>query len=267
MKRMPAVAGSFYPSDPVVLRQQVEGYLDPGARKQEAIGLVSPHAGFMYSGAVAGATFSAVELPDVFIILCPNHRGWGAPIAIMSRGEWVTPLGEVAIDSDLAESLKKSSTLLKEDDLAHRAEHSLEVQLPFLQVLKDRFRFVPICVAVHRLESLVSLGHSIAEVVKASGRKTLLVASSDMTHYEPQDVTEKKDAMAIEQIEKLSEEGLFDVVARREISMCGVAPAIAVMTAAKDLGATRGVLVKYATSGDVTGDKREVVGYAGIIML
>jgi AmmeMemoRadiSam system protein B len=133
--------------------------------------------------------------------------------------------------------------------------------------MKDRFQFVPICVGVHRLDSLLALGHAIAEAVKASGKKTLLVASSDMTHYEPQDVTEKKDAMAIEQIEKLSEEGLFEVVARREISMCGVAPAIAVMAAAKDLDATRGVLVKYATSGDVTGDKREVVGYAGIVIV
>ncbi|HSE49623.1 MAG TPA: AmmeMemoRadiSam system protein B [Terriglobales bacterium] len=263
--RQPAVAGRFYPDDAGTLRRDIASYLKSGT-KQRALGCVVPHAGYMYSGHVAGAVYAHLELPHRFIILCPNHTGMGQPLAIMSRGAWATPLGEVAIDEGLAGELQRALPYLEEDEQAHRAEHALEVQLPFLQQLLPDFRFVPICVGVGQLAVLEALGKAIANVL-ADRRDVLVIASSDMNHYESDSVTREKDHKAIERILALDPAGLHETVRRERISMCGYGPAVAMLTATRQLGATRAELVKYATSADVSGDRDYCVGYAGIAVL
>lgn len=263
--RMPAVAGRFYPADPKTLRRDLESYLTPGEQVR-ALGCIVPHAGYMYSGHVAGAVYARLELPRRFVILCPNHTGMGAPLAIMPRGAWRLPLGDAPVDAELAAELMQAMPYLEEDPAAHRAEHSLEVQLPFLQVLAPGFTFVPICVGVGQLGVLEALGHAIATALR--GRDdTLLIASSDMNHYETDSITRVKDQKAIARVLALDPAGLHAVVRAENISMCGYAPTTAMLTAARDLGATRAELVKYATSGDVSGDREMVVGYAGIVIV
>jgi AmmeMemoRadiSam system protein B len=220
----------------------------------------------MYSGHVAGAVFRKLELPARFIILCPRHYPQGESLAILSEGAWKTPLGEAKIDSALATELKRAFALLREDSVAHRAEHSLEVQLPFLQRLAGDFRFVPIALGPLRFETFDHLGRAIAETIAAHPDPILIVASSDMNHYESDEITRKKDRKAIDKILALEPRGLYDTIHRENISMCGYGPAVTMLTAAKHLGATRAELVCYATSGDVTGDRDEVVGYAGIVV-
>jgi AmmeMemoRadiSam system protein B len=263
--RQPAVAGRFYPRDPNVLCAEVNSYLSPQQPKLAALGCVVPHAGYMYSGHVAGAVFSRLDLPRHCILLCPNHTGLGQPLSIMSSGSWETPLGCVAIDSELAARLRQSFPLLTEDSDAHRAEHAAEVELPFLQVLRPDVQFVPIAIGTRRYEVLEGLGHAIAEGLKQSHR-ILIIASSDMNHYENDAITRIKDNKAIDRILALDSKGLFDVVMKEEISMCGYGPTVAMLTAAGQLGATRAELVKYATSGDVSGDRNMVVGYAGLLI-
>ena len=223
-----------------------------------------PHAGYVYSGGVAGAAFAKIELPQRFIILCPNHTGRGAPLSITSRGSWQTPLGPVPIDEELAETLKRHFPLLHEDAEAHRTEHAIEVELPFLQALRPEFSFVPIALGVGQFRVLSDLGEAIAAAVQQE--RVLIIASSDMNHYESDSITWVKDHQAIERILALDAAGLHEVVMRERISMCGFGPAIAMLTAAKRLGATTAELIKYATSGDVSGDRDMVVGYAGIVV-
>jgi AmmeMemoRadiSam system protein B len=221
----------------------------------------------MYSGHVAGALYSTLELPSRYIILCPNHTGMGAPLAIMSKGAWQTPLGDAKIDSDLAQSLRSKFPLLSEDELAHLREHALEVQLPFLQALKKDFTFVPIAVGTSRLDVVQALGKVMADAIAESGESVLLIASSDMNHYESDDITRVKDRKAIDRVLALDAVGLHETVQREQISMCGYAPTVAMLTASRRLGATRAELVKYATSGDVSGERDQVVGYAGMAIL
>lgn len=266
MKRAAAVAGRFYPAQPESLARELSGYLVPAEEKVKAIGCVVPHAGIMYSGHVAGAVYARLELPARFIILCPNHTGRGVPLSIMSEGVWETPLGEVPIDAPLARELKQACPRLEDDLEAHRSEHSLEVQLPFLQHLLGGFRFVPIAIGVGRYAPLEELGHALAAVVRKTPEPILVVASSDMNHYESDERTRVKDRMAIDRILALDPHGLYETVQREDISMCGFGPAVAMLTAAKDLGVRDAQLVRYATSGDVTGDRAAVVGYAGIIV-
>lgn len=266
MRRPPAVAGRFYPARPEILTRELERYITPSAAKQKALGCMVPHAGIMYSGHVAGAVYGSVELPAHFVILCPNHYGAGAPLAIMSAGVWETPLGDVPIESKLAQELKQACPRLEEDVEAHRFEHSLEVQLPFLQYLLREFCFVPIAIGVGEYVSLEELGHGIAAAIEKTAQPILVVASSDMTHYESDERTRVKDHKAIDRILALDPRGLFDTIRREDISMCGYGPTIAMLTAAKDLGASQAELVRYATSGDVTGDRAAVVGYAGIVV-
>ena len=266
MHRRPAVAGRFYPARPQELTRDLERYLERTTPPQPAIGCVVPHAGIMYSGHVAGAVYARLEPTSSYVVLCPNHTGAGRPLAIMSTGEWETPLGNVPIDSALAEALKRVCPALEEDDEAHRFEHSLEVQLPFLQYLQQDFRFVPIAVGVGRYEPLAELGRALAQVVEAAASRPLLVASSDLNHYEPDAVNRIKDHQAIDQILALDPRGLYDTVHRERISMCGFGPTVAVLTAARELGARQAELVRYATSGDITGDRSAVVGYAGIVI-
>jgi MEMO1 family protein len=276
--RQPAVAGQFYPSNPNELRQEIETFVQPGREKIPALGCVVPHAGYMYSGQVAGAVFARLELPRRFVILCPNHTGAGQPLAIMSRGRWLTPLGEAAIDEQLAEELKCEFPSLRDDAVAHSREHALEVQLPFLQQMVREFTFVPIVVGTGQLEALTELGLSLARVLKpplpadatavsAEARHdVLMIASSDMNHYEDDERTRVKDRMAIDKVLALDPEGLWKTVRREQISMCGYGPAVAMLTAARALGASKAELVRYATSGDVSGDRSHVVGYAGMIV-
>jgi len=264
--RHPAVAGRFYPQDPDVLRADVDSYLTPGKVGATAIGCVAPHAGYMYSGQVAGAVYAGLNLPQRCIVLCPNHTGKGQPLAIMSNGEWETPLGAAHIDSDLAEILKQQFPLLIEDSEAHRSEHAIEVQLPFLQVRRPDFTFVPIALGTGKFEILEALGEAMSEVIKMQREPIFMIASSDMNHYESDAVTRVKDHKAIEQILALDARGLFDVVTKGKISMCGVGPTVVMLTAARRLGATKAELVRYATSGDVSGDREMVVGYAGMVV-
>ncbi len=225
-----------------------------------------PHAGYMYSGPVAGAVFQRLPARATYIILCPNHTGRGVPLAIMSKGEWLTPLGAAAINSDLAARLQRSCPLLEEDSRAHEDEHAIEVQIPFLQRHVGDFTFVPIAIGVSRYAALEALGHGIAETLKTSTSPVMIVASSDMNHYEPDDLTRVKDRKAIDQILALDPAGLYEVIRKEDISMCGYGPAVAMLTAAKDLGATRAELVRYATSADASGDRSAVVGYAGMMV-
>jgi MEMO1 family protein len=264
--RHPSVAGRFYPAQPEVLMRDLQSYLLVTGEKIEAAGCVVPHAGYMYSGHVAGAVYARLALPARFIILCPNHTGAGKPLAVMSEGSWDTPLGQVEIDHELAMELRDAVPFLSEDVAAHRTEHALEVQLPFLQALRREFTFVPIAVGVGSYEPLAELGEAIARVAAAHDDKILIIASSDMNHYESDAITRIKDSKAIEQILKLAPKGLFEVVVNEDISMCGYGPAIAMLTAAKRLGAESAELVKYATSADVSGDRDTVVGYAGVIV-
>jgi MEMO1 family protein len=268
--RHPAVAGRFYPGDPDDLRAEVCEYLSQSENSTaipvRAIGCIAPHAGYMYSGHVAGAVFARIEIPQRCIVICPNHTGMGRPLAIMSEGGWETPLGEIAIDSELAGALKRAFSALQEDSAAHRAEHAAEVELPFLQLRQPDLRFVPIAVGTGQFEVLEQLGLALAEVISASSEPVLLIASSDMNHYESDAVTRAKDHQAIERILTLDPRGLYDVVKQQAISMCGYGPAVAMLTATRGLGAKSAELVKYATSGDVSGDRNMVVGYAGVVV-
>jgi AmmeMemoRadiSam system protein B len=264
--RHPSVAGRFYPSDPKILLNDVRSYLSPQTASAPALGCVTPHAGYVYSGSVAGAVYGQLQIPQRVVILCPNHTGKGHPLAIMSNGTWETPLGQVPIDTALADALKKEFPLLTEDFEAHRSEHAIEVELPFLQACRPDFTFVPIALGAGQFEILEKLGEALANVIQAQGEKTLVVASSDMNHYENDVVTRIKDHKAIERMLAIDPGGLFDVVMREEISMCGFGPTVTMLTATKRLGATSAELVKYATSGDVSGDREMVVGYAGVVV-
>lgn len=268
--RHPAVAGRFYPDRPEDLTRELEKHLGPEPSQAEkfekAIGCVVPHAGYMYSGHVAGAVYRRLPARPSYVILCPNHSCRGAPLATMSAGQWLTPLGPVPIDSELASSLRHACAMVMDDPSAHEDEHSLEVQLPFLQRAAGQFTFVPIAIGMCGTSTLETLGHALAEVVKKSPRAVLVIASSDMNHYEPDSITRVKDQKAIDKILAMDPQGLYDVVTREDISMCGYAGTIAMLTAARDLGARQAELVKYATSADASGDRRKVVGYAGIII-
>jgi MEMO1 family protein len=264
--RKPAVAGTFYPADPGVLRGDLETYLQPERSKISCLACLVPHAGYIYSGHVAGAVYSRVQLPKRFILLGPNHAGRGQPVAIMTSGSWLTPLGEAPIDEALAREMCARFPMLQEDSEAHRKEHSLEVQIPFLQAPGAGFSFVPIVIATARLDLLIELGETVGEVLEAEKGGVLLVISSDMNHYEPDGITREKDSKAIEEILELDAAGLHDVVRRENITMCGFAPTLAMIAAARKLGATKAELVKYATSADTSGDRDYCVGYAGIVV-
>jgi AmmeMemoRadiSam system protein B len=264
--RNPVVAGQFYPASASELKRMLKGMVAEKAKRQEVIGLISPHAGYIYSGAVAGATISRIKFKETFIIMGPNHTGSGKPFSIMTEGRWKTPLGEVEIDSALAKKILASSRYLEEDSLAHLGEHSIEVQLPFLQYFSTEFKLVPIMLAHAGGAIYKEIGKELAKAVKESGRKVVIIASSDMTHYESQASAQRKDTQAIEAVLKLDEDELLKRVEEFDISMCGYGPAVSLIAAAKELGAKGAELVKYQTSGDTTGDYSSVVGYAGIII-
>jgi MEMO1 family protein len=268
--REAAVAGQFYPASRTELLGEVRAFLGAkasGGKRVRALGVIAPHAGYVYSGAVAGAVYAYVEVPRKVIVLCPNHTGLGEPLSITSAGSFRTPLGDAQIDSTLARALMQAFPLLREDAAAQLREHAVEVQLPFLQVARDDLAFVPITVGTGQFEVLTALGVVLAKIIVECGEPVLMVASSDMNHYEDDTETRVKDALAIEQVLGLQPKGLFQTVQGQKISMCGYGGAVAMLTAALRLGATSAELVKYATSGDVSGDREHVVGYAGIAVL
>jgi MEMO1 family protein len=268
--RHPAVAGRFYPGNPEDLRAEALAYLSQEDSKNtasvRAIGCIAPHAGYMYSGHVAGAVFARIAIPPLCVVMCPNHTGKGQPLAVMSEGAWETPLGDVPIDDQLASALKQRFPALHEDSAAHRAEHAAEVELPFLQLLQPHLRFVPIALGTGQLEMLEQLGLALADVISQQSEPVLMVASSDMNHYESDAVTRVKDHRAIERILTLDPRGLHEVVTQQNVTMCGFGPAVAMLTAARELGAKSADLMKYATSGDISGDREMVVGYAGVVV-
>ena len=266
MIRKPVVAGQFYPASAPELKRMLKGMVAEKAKRQEVIGLISPHAGYIYSGAVAGATISRIKFKDTFIIMGPNHSGRGKPFSIMTEGKWQTPLGEVEIDSELGRQILAHSRYLEEDTAAHLYEHSIEVQLPFLQYFSSEFKLVPIVLAYAGGAIYKEIGKEIAKAIKDLNKQVVIIASSDMTHYESQAWAQKKDNKAIEAVLALDEDELLKRVDEFNISMCGYGPAVSLIAAAKELGAKGAELVKYQTSGDTTGDYSSVVGYAGIII-
>ena len=264
--RKPAVAGRFYSDQPTQLQKEVAGFINVSAKKQKTLGILSPHAGYIYSGAVAGAVFSAIKLPKSFIIIGPNHTGNGEIASINSEEEWKMPGGIVKMNSRLADIIKTKTTSIKEDSIGHRHEHSLEVQIPFIQNFLDDFDVVPICVQRIDYSTCKKIGIAISSAVKEYGKPVLIVASSDMTHYESRSNAERKDKMAIDKILKLDPEELYSTVRNHSISMCGFIPAAIMLIACKELGAERAEMIKYMTSGDVSGDYDQVVGYAGVVV-
>jgi len=266
MKRKPAVAGQFYLASPSGLSREIQRYVDAPAIKEKAIGIVSPHAGLMYSGAVAGALFSRIELPHTVILIGPNHTGRGRPISIMTQGEWEIPTGSLKIDSALTKKIIYRSKVIEEDSVAHSMEHSLEVQLPFILHFSPETMIVPIVMMLDSLDTCREVGLSMADAIKDTEYPVTIIASSDMTHYEADSVARTKDKKAIDKILALDPEGLYKVVMEERISMCGIAPTTAMLYAAQKLGSKEAQLVKYMTSGDVSGNYSHVVGYAGIIV-
>lgn len=267
MLRLPAVAGRFYPADPRELTSLIRNYAQPEPQLQaiSAKACLVPHAGYLYSGHVAGAVFARVALPKKIIVLGVRHYPRGEPAAILSSGAWRTPLGDASIDEEIAGALRRQCPLLREDSVAHSTEHSLEVQVPFLQALASGFSFVPVALGTVQFESLVSLGEGIARVLGSSKDHVLLLTTSDLNHYESDPTTRVKDHKAIDRLLALDARGLYDTCRNEEISMCGLGPAVAMLTALHALGARKAELVKYATSADVSGDRSQVVGYAGMI--
>ena len=264
--RTPAVAGRFYPGRADELLCEIREFSSPRTALITAIGCVAPHAGYIYSGGVAGAVYSRMEIPEHCVILCPNHTGRGLPLSVMAGTAWQTPLGQVEPDPELADRLMQRFPALEEDDTAHRSEHAIEVQLPFLQARQPKLKILPIVIGTGNFEALRGLGEALADVIAAQTEKVLIVASSDMNHYESDAITRVKDRKAIERVLALDARGLWETVTTQDISMCGFGPTTVMLTAAKRLGATSATLVKYATSGEVSGDFDQVVGYAGIII-
>lgn len=276
MIRLPCQSGSFYAGSANTLREQIEecflhsfgpGKLPKaGDMPRKLVSLICPHAGYMFSGPVAanGYYFAAQDgRPDTIIIIGPNHTGYGSGVSIMVEGVWRTPLGDVDVDAALAREIQHTSELLDIDESAHRFEHSIEVQIPFLQyIYGNAFKLVPICMMMQDLATSRDVGEAIAKIV--SGKNVLIIASSDMSHYEPYKTAETKDHLAIDAILRLDASELQSTVESKNISMCGYGPVSVAIFASKKLGATCSHLLSYRTSGDIIGDRSQVVGYASI---
>jgi AmmeMemoRadiSam system protein B len=266
MTRQPAVANRFYPGDPQELGRVVRSYLpSESSEKRRALGVVSPHAGYIYSGAMAGRTIGSVKVPHTVIILGPNHSGRGAKAAV-STSDWQMPGGVAPCAIETAQSLINASPLLTEDELAHQSEHSLEVQIPFLQALQPTVQIVAICLSSLSYEDCVEIGRTIAQVIGRSSGDILIVASTDMSHYESRASASAKDKRALDKVMALDAEGLYRTVLQERISMCGFIPVAVTLEAANKLGATKAELAGYTDSGAVSGDTAQVVGYAGVII-
>jgi hypothetical protein len=265
--RRPVVAGSWYEGTKERLAEQLREFFSglPREENEAIIGAVVPHAGYMYSGGVAATVYATLPPADIFVILGTNHQGIGSVIAV-SRETWATPLGEVEVDEAFVDALPKR--LIDVDETAHRFEHSIELQLPFLQFLFDKtFRIVPISFGLVDPDTVREVGEDLADTIAHSGKKVVILASSDFTHYEPDRIARAKDEYALEAIKELDVAKFYKRVYERNVTACGVDQIAAMMHAAKKLGATEGRVTKYATSGDIIGDRSSVVGYGGVIIL
>ncbi|MGM0441265.1 MAG: AmmeMemoRadiSam system protein B [Elusimicrobiota bacterium] len=265
--REPAVAGKFYPSDSNELNNTVKKYMDvPGQGEKKVQGVIVPHAGYIFSGKVAGLTYSGIRVPDRVVIIGPNHTGQGKPASIMKKGSWRLPPGKVDIAENLASDIASKSSFLASDSKAHLSEHSIEVQLPFLLYKNPNIEFVPICLGISNsnIDCIEDIGKAIAGAVESTGGDVLIVASSDMSHFVTKEEAQKCDNLAIDKIKELDYTGLLDVVRDNRISMCGAAPVAVTIKASIELGADECEFIHYNTSARVTGDDNRVVGYAGL---
>ena len=277
MIRKPAVAGLFYELDPDSLRKQIEWCfkhrLGPGnipvmGSKRDIKGVIAPHAGYIYSGPVAAHTYHEIAedgFPETFIILCPNHTGMGSGVSAMKEGSWETPLGLADIDAEFADLMIKNARIIDSNADAHIKEHSAEVQLPFLQYLNPDFKFVPVTMWMQDIETSTEIGNSIYKTASELGRDVVVIASTDFTHYQPQNVAQTQDMKVIDAIKAMDENLMINRVAQLNVTMCGYGPVAATMVATKKMGATNCEILKYATSGDATGDKSSVVAYASAV--
>ncbi|MEM2141295.1 MAG: MEMO1 family protein [Nitrososphaera sp.] len=277
-RRPPAVAGMFYPSNPSELRTTIDqsfrnrkfgpGMPPPSLTERKIYGMVTPHAGYMYSGAVAANGYYQISSHEFSnaVIVGPNHYGIGSGVATMKGGVWETPLGQVEVNGQWAEGMAKRSGIVDFDDMAHSRDHCLEVQLPFLQYIRDQFTIVPVILMMQDIDTAYDLGKAIADTA-AESDDTVLIASSDLTHYEPNESAHKKDSELISTMLELNVPKFYSVLERMDVSACGYGAIASIMVAAKSLGATRGELLKYATSGDVTGDTSAVVGYSSVVFV
>jgi len=275
--RKPCVADAFYAGNKAELTSQISECFThrfgpgsiptPELHGQHSIfGIVSPHAGYLYSGPVAANGYSRLAAdgpPDVFVILGPNHTGQGSGLSMQTEGAWETPMGLAVIDSDLAKKIQTANGLIDVDEEAHRNEHSIEVQLPFIQFMFKDARFVPICMMIQDLKTSREIAKTIVE--QATGRNAVIIASSDFTHYEPQEAATKKDKKAIDAILKLDDEALNELGEENRVTLCGYGPITTLIAAAKIRGNVRAELLAHRTSGDITGDNSAVVGYSSLI--
>lgn len=278
--RPPAVSGIFYPSNPFELQKSLEqsfldmnfgpGRMPPSLDRKKIYGIISPHAGYAYSGSVAANGYYQVSNMnyETVIITGPNHYGIGSGVATMRQSLWKTPLGDVEVNTDFADTISKN-TVIDMDDFSHIRDHCLEVQLPFLQCIRkdDTFRIVPIIMNLQDIETAKDVGRTLAQAITSSSTKALLIASSDFTHYEPNEEAHRKDLELIDTILSLDVSSFYAVLERLDISACGYGAIASIMIAVKELGASKAELLRYATSGDTTGDKSSVVGYASIVFI
>ncbi len=275
--RRPTQAGAFYEGDAEALKIQIENCFlqELGPKKypqvnkngpRQLVGLICPHAGYMYSGAVAANAYYELACdgkPDIVVILGPNHTGYGSALSLMNEGVWRTPFGDVEVDVETANQIVQETRIVDVDDAAHRFEHSIEVQLPFLQYLYgSNFRFVPICFQIQDLYSADEIGQAIAKVLNS--KNAVVIASSDMTHYEPQITAASKDKAALKAVEAMDVKRFYSIIETQNLTACGYGPIATTITAAKGMGAKEAKLLSYKSSGDVTGDYSSVVGYAAV---
>jgi AmmeMemoRadiSam system protein B len=275
--RRPTQAGTFYEGDAKALKTQIRNCFinELGPKKlpqvntnrlKTIIGLVCPHAGFMYSGTVAANAYYELAQdgkPDTAVVLGPNHTGYGSALSLTDEGVWRTPLGDVEVDGETADLLAHETSIVDVDDMAHRFEHSIEVQLPFLQYLYGcDFKFLPICYRMQDLASAVEVGNALAKVL--AGKNAVVIASSDMTHYESQKTAAAKDLAALKAVEAMDEKRFYSIVEAKNVTACGYGPIATAIVAAKGLGAKEATLLSYKSSGDITGDYSSVVGYAAV---
>ncbi len=264
--RSPAVAGRFYPGDAKSLTESVQSLTAAASSpRKKVFAAVSPHAGYIYSGTIAGETLGSIEIPETVILLGPNHTGKGAAVSL-STATWEMPMGNVPVDEAFIEDLLKETDYVDEDELAHQFEHSLEVQLPFLQAAQPNLSIVPISFSHISYQVLDEVALALVEVIQRSKKDVLIVASSDMTHYEPREAADKKDHYILKKLADMDPDMLYRSVVGHQISMCGIMPVTVALIASLELGAQKTELIRYGDSGETTGDTDQVVGYAGVLI-
>ncbi len=266
MSRSPAVANRFYPGEEKSLKRAVNDLLPRQvSAKYDAVGVVSPHAGYIYSGAVCAETLGTINIPETVVIIGPNHHGQGKPIAL-STTNWQMPMGDIPVNTDFSKALQKASAVIEVDESAHQFEHSLEVQIPFLHALQKNLSIVPLVISHISYALCQEIAQTLATTIEKYSGSVLMLASSDMSHYESRESATRKDRLALDRLEALDPKGLFQTVSDNRISMCGVIPVTIVLQAAMLLGANRAEVLTYTDSGVVSGDTHQVVGYAGAVI-